>query len=709
MTSTSPQDDDALPPLRDDLQILSGTPTSEGVPTWNILDPVRHQYFQISWAAFQLLSQWHLGSATRLIEVVSGCTTVKVTQRDVIELVEFLYRHNLTRDARVGGSKGFLAQAEQSKQHWLLKLLHNYLFLRIPLCNPDRFLQRTLPIVAPLFTKTALMCVVFLGVVGCIGIVRQWESFANTFVYFFSSQGLTAYVLGLIGIKILHELGHAYTAARYGCQVHTMGVGFLLMVPVLYTDTTDSWKLTSRKQRAAIAAAGMVVELSIAMLATFLWHLCPEGVLKSVMFVLASTSWIMGLFINLNPLLRFDGYYVLSDLLGVPNLQSRAFAFGQWKLREWLFGWGDEPPEVLPGSRQRLLTGFAWAIWVYRAVMFLGIAVLVYHFFFKVLGLILFLIEIGWFLAWPVYQEVQVWWQRREDVVKSWRGRIVGAVVLVIFILGLLPLDRMVSIPAVLEAREWATIFSPVSARIISVNVQEGDRVEKGDKLVILESPKNEQHIRILEQRIAALDVRLQREAAYQEDRNDHQVLREKLQGERKNIEGLLKIRDQLILRAPFSGLVTDMTSSLHEGRWVNSELPLVHLINPQKMVVQAYATAEQQVRLDSGNEGWFYADDPARLARRSRVRDLRQVDESHFALSYLASLYSGPVPVRQDGQGNLQPEASIYLVILDVDNVEEEWNQAVRGMVHVQAESRSIVRQLWEHVIAVFIRESGM
>ena len=122
--------------------------------------------------------------------------------------------------------------------------------------------------------------------------------------------------------------------------------------------------------------------------------------------------------------------------------------------------------------------------------MFLGIAVLVYHFFFKVLGLFLFLVEIGWFLAWPVYQEVQVWWTRREEVVKSWRGRIVGAVILVIIILGFLPLDRMVSIPAVLEAREWATIFSPGPARIIEVNVQEGDRVAKGDKLVILESPK---------------------------------------------------------------------------------------------------------------------------------------------------------------------------------------------------------------------------
>ncbi|MDH5563097.1 MAG: biotin/lipoyl-binding protein [Nitrospirota bacterium] len=706
----SPSSEDlALPPLRDDLQILSGTPTAEGVPTWNILDPVRHQYFQIGWAAFQLLSQWHLGSANRLIEVVSSSTTAKVTQRDVMELVQFLFRHNLTRDAQMGGSAGLYAQAEQAKQHWLLKLLHTYLFFRIPLFNPDRFLQRTLPIVAPLFTKTALVCVVTLGVIGCIGIVRQWESFANTFLYFFSPQGLTAYMLGLVGIKILHELGHAYTAARYGCQVQTMGVGFLIMVPVLYTDTTDSWKLTSRKQRAAIAAAGTVVELGIALIATFLWHLCPEGVAKSVLFVLASTSWIMGLFINLNPLLRFDGYYVLSDWLGVPNLQSRAFAFGQWKLREWLFGWGDAPPEALPRRRQRILTAYAWAIWVYRAFMFLGIAVLVYHFFFKVLGIILFVVEIGWFLAWPVYQEVQVWWKRREEVMQSWRGRVVGVVVLIAFISGSIPLDRMVSIPAVLEARERATIFAPAPAKILKVNVQEGDRVEQGDILLILESPKIEQQIRLLDQRIAALEMRLQREAAYEEDRNDHQVLWKTLQGARQAMEGLLKIVKQLTLRAPFTGLVTDMASSLHEGRWVNTKLPMVHLINPGELVVQAYATEEQQVRLAPHTEGWFYPDDPARMARRGKVQDLRQVDESQFALTYLASVYSGPVPVRKDEQGHLKPETSIYRVTMDVEDGEKEWNQAVRGMAHVQGEARSVVGQLWEHVGAVLIRESGM
>ena len=707
--SSPSQDDIVLPPLRDDLQILSGTPTAEGVPTWNILDPVRHQYFQIGWAAFQLLSQWHLGSVARLIEAVSRSTTAKVTRGDVMELIQFLYRHNLTRDAPMGGSQGLLAQAEQAKQHWLIKLLHTYLFFRIPLFNPDRFLKRTLPFVAPLFTKTATMCVIILGVVGCIGIVRQWESFANTFLYFFSPQGLTAYVLGLIGIKILHELGHAYTAARYGCQVQTMGVGFLVMVPVLYTDTTDSWKLTSRKQRVAIAAAGTVVELGIAMVATFLWHLCPDGVMKSVLFILASTSWIMGLFINLNPLLRFDGYYVLSDWLGVPNLQSRAFAFGRWKLREWLFRWGDAPPEALPQARQRLLTGFAWAIWVYRAFMFLGIAILVYHFFFKVLGIFLFVVEIGWFLAWPVYQEMQVWWKRREEVMRSLRGRVVGAVVVLILLLGCIPLDRMVAIPGVLEARDRATIFSPVPARIVEVKVQEGDEVRKGEILAVLESPNIEQQIHVLEERLAALEIRIRREAAYQEDRDAHQVIWERLQGERREFEGLLKIRDQLTLRAPITGHVTDIASSLHQGRWINSELPLVHVINPEAMVVQAYATEEQQVRLSAGSRGWFYADDPARQPRYGRVQDLRQVDESQFVLPYLASIYSGSVPVRQDEQGNLKPEASIYRVTLDVDDSGEQWMQAVRGLVHVQGESRSVARQLWEHIVAVFIRESGM
>ncbi|WP_342347571.1 biotin/lipoyl-binding protein [uncultured Nitrospira sp.] len=709
MVQQKPQEDVSLPPLREDLQILSGTPTPDGVPTWTIMDTVRNQFFQIEWSAFQLLSQWHVGTANGLVDLVTRTTSAKVSTSDVTELVQFLYRNNLTRDALAGGSQGFLGQAERAKQHWLLRVLHNYLFFRIPLCNPDRFLRKTLPFVTPLFSHWAFWCVLILGVIGCMGVVRQWESFANVFLYFFTFQGMTGYIIGLVAIKVLHELAHAYTAVRYGCRVPTMGLGFLIMVPVLYTDTTDSWRLTVRNQRAAIAAAGTVVELSVAMMATFLWNFCPEGIIKSMLFVLATTSWVTGLLINLNPLLRFDGYYVLSDWLGVPNLQSRAFAFGRWKLREWLFAWSDGPPEHMPPHRQSVLIVYAWAIWVYRAIVFLGIAVLVYYFFFKVLGVILFAVEIGWFLAWPVYEEMQVWWTRRAAVVRSWRGRGVGIALMGCLLMSVMPLDTTVEIPAILEAPERTTLFPPAPATVVDVLVQEGDRVEEGQTLLILQSPQVDQQIEMIGHRIAALEFRVQREAAYQDDRDDHLVIRETLLGERKALTGLFMLRDQLTLRAPFSGVVTDLASSLHPGLWVNSELAMAHVIGERPSVMLALVTEKERSRLSVGNEGWFYPDDPTRPARQGKLRDLRHMDETEMALPYFASTFSGGVPVRQDARGKLIPEHSVYRVELDVTDKGKSWDQVVRGVVHVKGNGQSLMGHLWARAASILIRESGV
>ncbi|WNM63859.1 site-2 protease family protein [Candidatus Nitrospira neomarina] len=708
MGQPKPQEDVPLPPLREDLQILPGTPTPDGVPTWTIVDTVRNQFFQIEWSAFQLLSHWQAGTAEGLVDLVTRTTSARVSTGNVMELIQFLYRNNLTRDSLAGGSQGFLGQAEQAKQHWLLRVLHNYLFFRIPVCNPDRFLRTTLPFVTPLFSRWALWCVIILGVIGCMGVVRQWESFANVFLYFFTFQGMTGYIVGLVAIKILHELGHAYTAVRYGCRVPTMGLGFLIMVPVLYTDTTDSWRLTVRKQRAAIAAAGMVVELSVAMLATFLWNFCPEGIVKSMLFVLATTSWVTGLLINLNPLLRFDGYYVLSDWLGVPNLQSRAFGFGRWKLREWLFAWGDAPPEHMPPQRQSVLIAYAWAVWVYRAVVFLGIAVLVYYLFFKVLGVILFLVEIGWFLAWPVYEELQVWWTRRAAVIKSWRGRGVGVALMGCVLVSVMPLDTTVEVPAILEAPERTTLFPPAPAMVVEVLVEEGDRVEPGQTLLILQSPQVEHQIDIIGHRIAALELRAEREVAYQDDRDDHLVIWETLVGERKALAGLVTLREQLILRAPFSGVVTDLASSLHPGLWVNTDMAVAHVIGEHPSVMLALATEKEKARLSVGNEGWFYPDDPTRPARQGQLRDLRHVDESEMALPYLASTYSGGVPVRQDARGRLIPEHSVYRVELDVTDKEPSWHQVVRGVVHVKGNGQSVMGHLWARAASILIRESG-
>ena len=186
----------------------------------------------------------------------------------------------------------------------------------------------------------------------------------------------------------MHELGHAFTATRYGSKVASMGVALMVMLPVLYSDTTDAWRLNSRRQRIHIGAAGMIVELYLAIIFTFLWSFLPDGVMRSAAFIIATTSWIMSLAINLNILMRFDGYYILSDLLAVENLQDRSFALGKWRLRELLFDMGMPAPGNFTPLLRRKLIIYAWSVWIYRFFLFLGIALLVLSFLFQVTGTI---------------------------------------------------------------------------------------------------------------------------------------------------------------------------------------------------------------------------------------------------------------------------------------------------------------------------------
>ena len=351
-----------LPPLREDLQLLAGPSRPDGMPTWTIFDPVRNKFFRIDWRAFQLLSNWGLADSESLRRHVAATTTVAPNASDVEDLVQFLSANSLTRDPPAGDVDNFVAQYQLSKPNWLRWLLTNYLFVRIPLVRPQPFLDRTARWVEPIFSVTARNLVLFCGVIGLYLVGRQWDVFVASFLHFFNLRGLAFYALALVFVKILHELGHAYTSTRYGCKVATMGVAFLVLFPVLYTDATDAWRLQSRRQRVLIASAGVLTELYVALISTFLWSFVADGVLRSALFVLATTSWIMSLGVNLNAAMRFDGYYILPDFLEIQNLQQRAFAFGRWWLREVLFGLGQPAPELQPRWMRRTLIAYAWLV-----------------------------------------------------------------------------------------------------------------------------------------------------------------------------------------------------------------------------------------------------------------------------------------------------------------------------------------------------------
>lgn len=704
----SAKQDLRLPSLRAELDTLPGAPTHDGVPTWTVVDPVRNRYFQIGWDAYQLLSRWHCGSADRLIEEVTAATTSRPTRRDVEELIKFLYANNLTRDSASGGSRGYLAQAQAGHRHWLTWLIHNYLFFRLPLVKPDRFLAATLAFVAPLFTRAAATLVIVLGFVGIYLVSRQWETFSSTFLHFFNGEGLAWYAVALCLVKVCHELGHAYTAKRYGCRVPTMGIALLVLFPVLYTDTTDAWRLRSSRQRLFVGAAGIITELALASLATFLWSFLPEGRLRSVAFLLSTTSWVMAVMINVNPLLRFDGYYLLSDWLGVPNLQERAFAHGRCRLRRLLFGVEEDPPEHVSNAMRRKLIVYAWAVWVFRFFLFIGIALLVYHFFFKLLGIILFAVEIMWFIILPIARELKTWWEMRADLARGPRLWVLSSVLLALVALSLFPWSTRVSIPAVLEATHHATLYAPAPGRIVQVWAGRGQLVTKGDLLVTLESPALDRDIELTRKRVEVLELRARRRAANPEERANSQVVLQALRTQMSTLQGLLEKRRNLALTAPLDGIVTDVAESLHPGRWVNDKLALAYIVERGFIELEALAPETELPRLTVGQPARFIPDDPSRPAVTAWLREIRDVDEGFFAIPYLASVFGGDIPVRKDDQGRLQPDISVYRVRLDVAGDLPPPAQAVRGVVHVEGNPRSFAGRLRDLVASVLIRESG-
>lgn len=400
-------------------------------------------------------------------------------------------------------------------------------------------MRATLPLVSWLYSKWVATAVLAAGVFGLYLVSRQWDTFHATFLHFFSPDGAVLYALALIGAMVLHELGHAYTAVRYGCRVPSMGVALLVLFPVLYTDVTDAWRLASRRQRLAIGAAGMLTELGIAALSTLAWSFMPEGPWRSAAFILATVTWVMTLAINLSPFMRFDGYYLLADWWGVDNLQSRAFSLARWKLRQLLFSVPEQKPETVPPPVERRLILYAWATWVYRLIVFTGIALLVYHLFFKLLGVVLFAVEIVWFIALSVARELKVWWGLRRAAIRTHRTLVLGTVVAALLTLLCVPWSGHVRFPAVLGPTQHSTLYAPSAARIARSSLLPGKVVRAGEVLVQLESPALIEEIELSAKRVEFYRLQSLRAATTEEKLSDLRVVMPQLAAERSRLDGL--------------------------------------------------------------------------------------------------------------------------------------------------------------------------
>ncbi len=702
-----------LPELRQDLRIIGDATDLTGQKYWKVYDPLSHRFTALSRRHMAMLGAW--SGATVAEEVIDGAWRQHaeiVTAEEVAQFAAFLIETGLATPSEPGSWRKAFEAAERQRGAYLSRLVKGYLFFKVPLADPERFLKASLRLVRPLGTKTSLIVFILLAIADIALVLREWDQFAASAVRLASWSGLFQILPAILLVKLLHELAHGYVATHHGCRVKSMGVAFMLGTPLLYVDVSDSWRLHSRKAQLQIGAAGIAADLAVSAVALLAWVFLPDGALRSIAFNLATAGLITSLMMNLNPFMRFDGYYLLADAIGMPNMQARAMALARWRLRETLFKLDAPPPETFEPRIARWLVLYGYSVWIYRAVLFISIALVVYHYFFKLLGIILFAVEIIYFILFPLWSELKEWYLMRHRILATGRTRLTLAGLAALVLIAIVPWSDTIRTPAALEPSSLIELHTPVASRIVSIEARTGAKVTAGSPLLRLHSDALEFELRAAELKANVVDVRLNRIMSDARDREQAAVLRQERAAIERKITGIRQRITELVVTSPIDGEIAGLADYVAVGRWVTPAEPLVVIHGTGAMRVRGLVDADDRARVRPGMKALFVPNDLMLPSLAALIATVSDANVAVLDQVSLAQSFGGGVPTLLNSKRQAVPVAPQYRVEASLSSEAlrhtDKIAQPVNGVLHAAGEAESLLARVWRRVLIVLIRESG-
>ena len=545
-----------------------------GTRYWSVKDPLSLRYYQLCDEELFILQQV---DGERSFEEIKRrfedrFEPRKLEPRELYAFLGTLHREGLLTSRAAGQADQLLERHERAKRREHLQTLTNVLAIRFRGINPEPLLHAIYPYIRWMFSRAAILASLLLVVMALSSLLIYADAFVERLPQlqtFLSLQNVVAMAMMLGICKVLHEFGHALTCKHFGGQCHELGVMLLVFTPCLYCNVSDAWMMQSKRKRIAISAAGIYVELLLAASCTFLWWFSAPGVLNSIFLNVMFVCSVSTILFNGNPLLRYDGYFILADLVELPNLRQQSQLYFQ-QLAAWCLGVELRETWTVQRRHRAWLALYGIASTVYRWVLVAGILFVIYRallpYQLESIAQLFGLIVLGGMLVAPVWQMVRI--VREPQVGQAGRGWRIACIGVAcgggLVLLGMLPVSREVAAPVVVEPADAARLHVTVPGTLKQFTAI-GREVAQGDVVAQLEDARLERELAELrgERGVQKLFVDqlqkvqvLERGAANDGAGSQLVTAQEALLATERRLDQKLRDYDRLTLKAPQPGTI---------------------------------------------------------------------------------------------------------------------------------------------------------
>jgi len=517
-----------------------------------------------------------------------------LTQDEMISLLAQLHQSDVLRGDGIPDLVESSERARREGRRKKIMGLINPLAIRIPLLDPDKFLTFTLPAVRPIMSWVGALTFIIVVVTAAVLAGLNWPALTTNIAdRVLAKESLLLLLFTYPFVKAIHELGHGYVLKRWGGEVHEMGVMFLVFLPVPYVDASDTAALRQKWRRAFVGAAGIIVEAFLASLALFIWLNAEEGMVRAIAFNVMLIGGVSTLLFNGNPLLRFDGYYVLSDLIEAPNLGNRSNRYLGFLIQRHLFGVEHlDAPATSPGEA-RWLIFYSIASFCYRIfIMTVIISVVATKFF--VIGVVLAIWATVLMVGVPLGKQLR--FLLTSPVLRRNRGRALGVTAGIIsgvaILVMLVPLPYSTVTEGIVWTPDESTVYAGASGVVTELVAQPNAVVVAGEPLIRLKDDFLDARVKVLRAQVA--ELRLRYESRDTVDPAEAKIIRERLQHSVADLDLTLERQRELLVRSTTDGRFIVPRADDLPGRFVRQGEVLSFVSKQEDSVVRVVVPEDQ-------------------------------------------------------------------------------------------------------------------